>query len=200
MRGRRFGTAARMSVAAALVFAGVDAACADTTAASTTASTAAPTAAPTAASTPTSTTASAAAASIPAAASASAAAGGAASASTCNAKRPVVLFNRWQEDWSVLANPCVPRAPLDGLKYIPLGGDPKSYLSLGVNLRERVESNNAPLFGIGSAQSDTYLLQRIEVHADAHLGEHWQFFAQLADARAFGKNTVTPVDKNLLDL
>ena len=72
--------------------------------------------------------------------------------------------------------------------------------SLGVNLRERLETNDAPLFGIGSAQSDTYLIQRIEVHADAHLGQHWQFFVQLQDARAFGKNTVSPVDKNPLDL
>jgi hypothetical protein len=118
----------------------------------------------------------------------------------CDVKRPVVLFNRWQEDWSVLANPCLPRKPLDGLKYIPLGGDPSSYLSLGVNLRERIETNNAPLFGIGSAQSDTYLLQRAEVHADARIGGHWQFFVQLEDARAYGKNVITPVDKNPLDL
>ncbi len=123
-----------------------------------------------------------------------------ASASSCTAKRPAVLFNRWQEDWSVLANPCVPRAPLDALKYVPLGGDPASYLSLGANLRERVESNDAPLFGIGSAQPDTYVIQRIEVHADAHVGRHWQFFVQLQDARAFGKNTVSPVDRNPLDL
>lgn len=120
--------------------------------------------------------------------------------SVCSAKRPVVLFNRWQEDWSALANPCVPREPLDGLKYMPLGGDPESYLSLGANLRERMETNNAALFGVGSAQSDTYLIQRVEVHADAHLGEHWQFFVQLEDARAWGKNVVTPVDKNPLDL
>ncbi|HLW12558.1 MAG TPA: alginate export family protein, partial [Casimicrobiaceae bacterium] len=126
-------------------------------------------------------------------------ASGSTSAGACNAKRPVVMFNRWQEDWSVLANPCVPREPLDGLKYIPFGGDPASYLSLGVNMRERVETNNAPLFGIGT-QSDTYLIQRVEVHADAHLGEHWQFFVQIEDARVWGKNVVTPVDKNPLDL
>ncbi|KXU83502.1 hypothetical protein CI15_30985 [Paraburkholderia monticola] len=118
---------------------------------------------------------------------------------TCDAKRPVVMFNRWQEDWSVLANPCVPRKPLDSLKYIPLGADPSSYLSLGMNLRERIESNNATLFGIGT-QSDTYLLQRLQVHADMHLADHWQFFVQLEDARPFGKNVVTPVDKNPLDL
>ncbi|ONP11843.1 hypothetical protein A8D81_25625, partial [Burkholderia cenocepacia] len=93
-----------------------------------------------------------------------------------------------------------PRAPLDGLKAIALGNDPSSYLSLGVNLRERLETNDAPLFGIGAAQSDTYLIQRVEVHADAHLGRHWQFFVQLQDARAFGKNTIAPVDRNPLDL
>ncbi len=34
--------------------------------------------------------------------------------------RPSIMFNRWQEDWSVLANPAVPPEPLDSLKYIPL--------------------------------------------------------------------------------
>src|SRR5262249_23748514 len=66
----------------------------------------------------------------------------AATATTCNAKRTVVMFNRWQEDWSVLSNPCVPGEPLDGLKYVPLGGNPDSYLSLGANLRERLEFND----------------------------------------------------------
>jgi hypothetical protein len=84
---------------------------------------------------------------------------------TCDAKRPVVMFNRWQEDWSVLKNPCVPREPLDSLKYIPLGGDPYSYLSLGANLRERFEVSETPLFGLGSASSDSYLIQRAQVHA-----------------------------------
>jgi hypothetical protein len=118
----------------------------------------------------------------------------------CAVPRPTVLFNRWQEDWSVLANPCVPRQPLDTLKYLAPRATPGFYVSLGANLRERIESNNAPLFGIGSAQSDTYLIQRIEVHADARAGEHWQFFVQFADARAYGKNMVTPVDRNPLDL
>jgi hypothetical protein len=121
-------------------------------------------------------------------------------APTCTVQRPAVLFNRWQEDWSVLANPCVPAKPLDGLKYMPLGGDPDSYLSLGANLRERVEVNDAPLFGIGAGHSDTYLIQRAQVSADARIAPHFQFFVQLEDARAFGKNTVSPVDKNPLDL
>jgi hypothetical protein len=123
-----------------------------------------------------------------------------ASVPTCQAKRPAIMFNRWQEDWSVLANPCVPREPLDGLKYVPLFGSTDSYISLGVNLRERLEINDAPLFGLGPIHSDTYLLQRTQVHADIHLGEHVQIFTQLEDVRAFDKNVITPVDKNPLDL
>jgi len=119
---------------------------------------------------------------------------------TCDSKRPVVMFNRWQEDWSVLKNPCVPRKPLDSLKYVPLGSNPYSYISLGANLRERVEVSETPLFGLGSARSDSYLIQRAQVHADAHIGQHFQFFVQLEDARAFGKDLVRTTDKNPLDL
>jgi hypothetical protein len=55
-------------------------------------------------------------------------------------------MNRWHEDWSVLADPHLRIEPLDGLKYIPLPfNDPKSYVSLGVTLRERFELNDAPL-------------------------------------------------------
>ncbi|WP_296653022.1 alginate export family protein, partial [Paraburkholderia sp.] len=175
MRGRPLGRAAGVTAFAGLLLSGADAAFAQMLAQP------------------------AAGVSVAADATSGATAAATTSSATCDAKRPAVLFNRWQEDWSVLANPCVPRQPLDSLKYIPLGGDPASYLSLGVNLRERLESSNAPLFGIGT-QSDTYLIQRIEVHADAHLAKHWQFFVQFADARAFGKNMVTPVDKNPLDL
>jgi Alginate export len=124
----------------------------------------------------------------------------AAATSTCSEKRPVVMFNRWQEDWSVLSSSCVLRGPLDGLKYIPLGGDPDSYLSLGANLRERLEFNDAPLFGLGSGRSDTYVIQRAEISADARIGRRLQFFVQFEDARAFGKDAVSPVDKDPLDL
>src|ERR1700689_2553268 len=56
--------------------------------------------------------------------------------------RPSIQFNRWQEDWSVLADPRVPREPLDALKYIPLSADePKTYLSFGTGPRRRIEEN-----------------------------------------------------------
>ncbi|WP_342613381.1 alginate export family protein [Burkholderia ambifaria] len=123
-----------------------------------------------------------------------------AAGTSCTAKRPTVLFNRWQEDWSVLANPRVPRKPLDALKYIPLGGDPSTYLSLGANLRERFELNNAPLFGLGAAHDDNYVIQRANVHADLRYAGHFQAFFQLVDSRPFGKDTVGVVDRDQLDV
>lgn len=99
----------------------------------------------------------------------------------------------------MLSDPALRTEPFDGLKYLPLSqDDPQRYLSLGLNLRERFESNDAPNFGIGN-KADSYLLQRLQVHADLHL-DHWQAFVQLEDARAFDKRSITPVDQNPLDL
>jgi hypothetical protein len=116
-------------------------------------------------------------------------------------QRPAILTNRWQEDWSALADPSLRTEPFDSIKYIPLFvTDPKSYVSLGATLRERFESNNAPGFGVGKVAGDSYLLQRLQIHADIRLDEHWQVFAQLEDARAFDKAAISSVDQNQLDL
>ncbi|WP_053057248.1 alginate export family protein [Xanthomonas hyacinthi] len=116
------------------------------------------------------------------------------------ATRPLPSTNRWQEDWSALADPVLRQAPLDRLKYLPLDvDDAQRYLSLGANLRERVESNDAPGLGTGTT-ADAYLLQRLQLHADLHLGSHWQAFAQLEDVRAYAKRVRSGADQNRLDL
>lgn len=119
-------------------------------------------------------------------------------------KRPTILPYRWQEDWSVLANPKVPREFLDTLKYIPLSAsDPKTYLSFGVNLRNRYEYNNAMNFGVEpplNNHAQSYLISRMEAHADLHIGNHLQGFVQLENDEAPGKTIVLPVDKDRLDL
>ena len=115
--------------------------------------------------------------------------------------RPAINFNRWNENWSVLANPCVPAQPFDSLKYMPLSDDGLTYLSLGANLRERMEHNDAPAFGIGAGgRPDTYVIQRTEVHADLRLGRELQVFTQIEDARPFHKDAVSPVDKDQMDV
>ena len=126
---------------------------------------------------------------------------GASAAAAQEAARPAFASNRWQEDWSPLADPALRTEPGDALKYIALdGGGPASYLSLGANLRERFERNDAAGFGAGGARGDGYVIQRAQVHADLRLGRHWQAFVQLEDARAYGKRNPTPTDRNPLDL
>ena len=116
-------------------------------------------------------------------------------------QRPTLLMNRWQEDWSALADPALRTEPLDNLKYLSLPGvSSTAYLSLGLTLRERFESNDAANFGVGGEGEDSYVLQRFQVHADLHFSEHWRLFTQLEDARDFSKRTTTPVDANKADL
>jgi hypothetical protein len=121
--------------------------------------------------------------------------------SNAEPRRPKISFLRWQEDWSVLADPALRTEPFDSLKYIALSSDdPHSYVSLGLNLRERVESTQVAPFGVGNPHSNTYLIQRLEFHADIRPNANWQVFVQLQDDRAFSKDVITPVDKNPLDL
>ena len=101
----------------------------------------------------------------------------------------------------MLADPALRTEPLDNLKCIPLSsGDPNSYASLGLNLRERVESTRIAPFGIGNHHTNRYLIQRLELHADIRPNANWQIFVQLQDDRAFGKDIITPGDENPLDV
>jgi hypothetical protein len=115
--------------------------------------------------------------------------------------RPKIKFNRWQEDWSALADPRLRTGFLDELKYIPLSAsNPASYMSFGLTVRERFESNNTPFFGTGTNQGDSYLLDRVQGHVDIRPNAQWQIFVELEDVRAPWKTVITPVDENPLDL
>lgn len=116
-------------------------------------------------------------------------------------RRPVINFYRWQEDWSVLADPRLPRNWGDALKYISLShSDPKQYLSFGLTLRERFVSTDPAQFGVQHGQHLDYLLHRLELHADAHLTDNTRVFVQLENALAPNLAKPGPVDANRLDL
>ncbi|WP_208247367.1 alginate export family protein (plasmid) [Rhizobium sp. T1470] len=130
-----------------------------------------------------------------------AASGAAADEADGNAKRPAIKSNRWQEDWSVLADPALRTQPLDALKHVPLSAiDPGSYISFGATVRERFESNHTPSFGIGGAEGDSYVIERAQFHIDLHLYDDWQIFTQFEDDRAFGKQDIGPADADKVDL
>jgi len=98
----------------------------------------------------------------------------------------------------VLADPEVPRERLDELKYIPLStSDTRTYLSLGANVRERFEFNDAQ-FGIGGSEQEAYLLSRLEAHSDLRIAGQVQVFLQLQSDVAPGKRDPSPVDGDRL--
>ena len=116
-------------------------------------------------------------------------------------QRPAILFNRWQEDWSVLADPRVAPQPFDDFKYIRLSSvDPYTYLSFGADTRERFESNNAQGFGTGANKNQDYVISRNELHADLHIASQVQVFVQVQSDFAPWKTMISPVDKDRLDL
>ena len=123
------------------------------------------------------------------------------SSQTSVPQRPAIMFNRWQEDWSVLADPRVPRQPFDEFKYIPLSDvDPYTYLSFGADTRERFESNNAASFGTGSNVAQNYVITRNEFDADLRIANQVQAFVQFQADYAPWKTMLTPVDADKLDL
>ncbi len=124
----------------------------------------------------------------------------------CNAafanQRPVLgAGHAFDRDYSFLSDPATRPEPLDGIKYVPLGGDSSNYLSVGGELRERYEGFiNNPLFGINTNQSDHYLLHRALLHGDLHL-QDFRAFLQLGHHDAYSKEgTVNPTERSGFDI
>lgn len=69
------------------------------------------------------------------------------------------------------------RRGLDPLRYIPLGET--AYLSLGGEARLRVDTIDAPRFGVGGARADTFALTRLLLSADLHINPKVRIYGQL---------------------
>src|SRR5215467_3334700 len=115
---------------------------------------------------------------------------------------PAFKALRFDEDYSWLTNATNRIDWFDRLKYIPLrSGEPSWYLTVGGELRERFEGNYDPNFGIGGLGSDSYLLQRVTLLTDVHLGERVRFFVEGISGIVAGESRPPPpVQQNQLDL
>ncbi len=109
-------------------------------------------------------------------------------------KRPAYQILRFNEDWSTLKG--VDRSKTgdfwDLLKFIPITQDRNVWLSLGGQVRERVEYFGQYLFGTKGApeQSDGYLLSRFRLSADLHITPYFRVFGE-------GKSSLS-TDRELL--
>jgi len=115
---------------------------------------------------------------------------------------PSYQMLRFEENFSCLSN-AVNRTDLfDPVKYIPLRTNDSSwYLTVGGELRERFEGNYNSNFGIGGLGPDSYLLQRITLLGDLHLGERVRFFVEGISGLMEGESQpAPPVQEDPIDL
>ncbi len=117
---------------------------------------------------------------------------------TRGAERPPWKFLRFQEDWSTLKNIPAPQRnhPFDSIKYIPLTADESLWLSLGGRMRFRVETWSN--FAFMDANDDTFLLTRIFLHGDLHLGKNLRVFVEGKSAHSSDRDL--PGGKRTLDV
>jgi hypothetical protein len=118
----------------------------------------------------------------------------------CQKQRPPLQMLRYDEDWSLLANPDCKKEFLDALKYIPLGRE-NWFLSVGGEIRYKYENYDNSGFGTDPLDRNGYLLQRYLLHTDWHFGSHFRLFTQfqsgLEDGRLGGPRLT---DEDVADL
>lgn len=98
--------------------------------------------------------------------------------------RPGFQAMRFDEDWRPLASPELRTAPLDALKWIPIG--PDVFATLGGELRLRAEVYDDIDLGLNGAGANDYLLTRVMLHGDVHVGETLRGFVQLRIGSVLG--------------
>ncbi|MDR6624425.1 alginate export family protein [Caulobacter segnis] len=112
------------------------------------------------------------------------------------AQPPAFKLIRADEDYGYLRDK--DRTGLDPLRYIPVGTD--GYLSLGGEARLRFDTMDAPRFGVGGAQADSFALARGLVSADLHLNPVVRVYGELGLHRDLGKREAPAVtDRDGLD-
>src|SRR2546423_1077873 len=113
---------------------------------------------------------------------------------------PAYKLLRFDEDYSYLAGP-VPETDLfDPIKQIPFGSNPKWFMTLGGELRERFEGAKTRGFGL-KGDHDAYGLERATLLVDLHLGERLRVFAEGISGIIEGESRpAPPVQDDPIDL
>jgi hypothetical protein len=117
-----------------------------------------------------------------------------------NAQSSQPKLLRWTEDYSLLR--LEPERPFPlSLKYIQLTEDGRVYLSLGAEVRVRVDAYDQPLFGLTPAGAFASRQSRMLIHGDLHAGVDRRFFLQLGAFDERGREpTERSFDEGALDI
>ncbi len=102
---------------------------------------------------------------------------------------PKIEDLRYDEDYSYLRDPSA-RSGLwwEPFKHYPLDPSGSAYLSTGAEVRYRFEGIRNPDFNVErTLPRNAYLLQRVLLHGDLHLGPNLRVFAQFGSYAVFGE-------------
>lgn len=86
------------------------------------------------------------------------------------------------------------------IKHLPLSGNGKTFLSFGADFRYQYFYFKNEDFGDEPKDKDGYMLNRLLVHGDLHVGKSFRTFVQLQSSGAGGRPNASPVDDNPLEL
>lgn len=107
---------------------------------------------------------------------------------------------RYDDDWSFLRDPALRQDWLDPIKFIALNGGGTRYLSLGGEFRQTAENVRNDVWQAQPHAINTFTLQRIQLHVDAHLAPSMRFFLQVESGLEQGREPgPRPVDLKRLD-
>lgn len=114
-------------------------------------------------------------------------------------RAPTLTSERYNENWTYLANPASRTSHwTEPFKYIPLGDDRSTYLVTGMEARSRYEGYANVNWG--SAPSDSYIWHRFMPYVDLH-ADSVRFFAQPIVSAISGVDRPTrPVDTTGTDM
>ncbi len=96
---------------------------------------------------------------------------------------------RWEEDLSFLQTPpAKPPTRLEALKFIPLTPDRTAWLTLGGEVRQRLDVITDAQLGLSASGSYNTAQTRLYLHADARLSPALRIFGQLSYADEGGRH------------
>ena len=114
--------------------------------------------------------------------------------------RPAIRLIRYEEDWSAECNATLRTEFLDRIKCIPLSHATEHYLSFGGEFRgvfERVQNDN---WSEAPYATNSFGLERYQLHADLHFNSHARLFLQLESGQEQGRlGGPRPIDQKNLD-
>ena len=113
-------------------------------------------------------------------------------------RAPTLTIERYNEDWSSLANPASRTGHwTEQFKYIPLSEDRSTYLSTGMEARSRYEGYANLNWG---SANDSYVWHRFMPYADLHAGGVRLFAQPIVSAISGVDRPTLPIDATGADM